>query len=63
MWLGRFYLEKNQMNAPLAIGVQLQISIPKHTYTYVFKIQDFKICYKLSKEYFYKCPGTANSCS
>ena len=43
MWLGRFYLEKNQMNAPLAIGVQLQISIPKHTYTYVFKIQDFKI--------------------
>ena len=43
MWLGRFYLEKNQMNAPLAIGVQLQISIPKDTYTYVFKIQDFKI--------------------
>lgn len=34
--------------------------------TISFSFQDFKtprLYYKFSREYFYKCPGTANSCS
>ena len=35
MFLGQFYFEKNQTNAnPCAIGVQLQIGVPKQTYIF-----------------------------
>ena len=34
MCLGQFYPEKNQKNAPCAIGVQLQIGVPKQTYIF-----------------------------
>ena len=67
MWLGRFYSEKNKKNAPLAIGVQLQISVPQHRYTFLLhtssRFKTSRFYYKFSKEYSYKCPGTANSCS
>ena len=43
---GRFYFEKNYNNAnPCAIGVQLQISVPKQTY--IFSLDTSRLWYSI----------------